>query len=82
MAFLKLVPREYSSGNSINPMGITKVGNSELRCLLYGYQINSDYLTVKHRLCDESYKKAKCSNNIQLISHPLSKRKLAAYTIT
>ncbi|EOV7923820.1 transposase, partial [Escherichia coli] len=30
-----LVPGEYSSGNSIRPRGITKVGNSELRRLLY-----------------------------------------------
>ena len=30
MAFLGLVPGEYSSGNSIRPRGITKVGNSEL----------------------------------------------------
>ena len=59
MAFLGLVPGEYSSGNSIRPRGITKVGNSELRHLLYGYQINSDYLTVKPHLCDESHKKAK-----------------------
>ncbi|ENP6907389.1 IS110 family transposase, partial [Escherichia coli] len=35
MAFLGLVPGEYSSGNSIRPRGITKVGNSELRRLLY-----------------------------------------------
>lgn len=59
MAFLGLVQGEYSSGNSIRPRGITKVGNSELRHLLYGYQINSDYLTVKPHLCDESHKKAK-----------------------
>jgi len=59
MAFLGLVPGEYSSGNSIRPRAITKVGNSELRHLLYGYQINSDYLTVKPHLCDESHKKAK-----------------------
>lgn len=35
MAFLGLVLSEYSSGNSIRPRGITKVGNSELRRLLY-----------------------------------------------
>ncbi len=81
MAFLGLVPGEYSSGNSIRPRGITKVGNSELRHLLYGYQINSDYLTVKPHLCDESHKKAKWSNNIQFIPHSLSKRTLAAYTM-
>ncbi|HEB6950052.1 TPA: IS110 family transposase [Salmonella enterica subsp. enterica serovar Hvittingfoss] len=35
MAFLGLVPGEHSSGGSIRPRGITKVGNSELRRLLY-----------------------------------------------
>ena len=35
MAYLGLVPGEHSSGGSIHQRGITRVGNSELRRLLY-----------------------------------------------
>jgi transposase len=35
MAYLGLVPGEHSSGGSIRKRGITRVGNSELRRLLY-----------------------------------------------
>lgn len=35
MAYLGLIPGEYSSGNSTRSRGITKVGNKEVRRLLY-----------------------------------------------
>jgi transposase len=35
MAYLGLIPGEYSSGSTIRSRGITKTGNSELRRLLY-----------------------------------------------
>jgi transposase len=35
MAYLGLIPGEHSSGNSIRGTGITKVGNKEVRRLLY-----------------------------------------------
>jgi len=35
MAFLGLVPGEYSSGSKVRPRGITKTGNTALRTLLY-----------------------------------------------
>lgn len=35
MAYLGIVPGEFSSGASIRPRGITKTGNSALRALLY-----------------------------------------------
>jgi transposase len=35
MAYLGIVPGEFSSGNSIRPRGITKAGNTALRALLY-----------------------------------------------
>lgn len=35
MAYIGLIPGEYSSGNKIRSRGITKTGNSELRRLLY-----------------------------------------------
>ena len=35
MAFLGLTPGEYSSGPKTRPRGITKRGNSTVRCLLY-----------------------------------------------
>lgn len=35
MAFLGLIPGEYSSGSRIRPRGITKTGNKFLRSLLY-----------------------------------------------
>lgn len=35
MAFLGIVPGEFSSGHSVRPRGITKAGNTALRALLY-----------------------------------------------
>jgi transposase len=35
MAYLGIIPGEFSSGSSIRPRGITKAGNSALRALLY-----------------------------------------------
>lgn len=36
MAFLGLIPDEYSSGGTTRKSGMTKAGNVELRWLLHG----------------------------------------------
>ena len=51
-SFIGLVPREYSSGGSINRMSITKAGNSHLRRLL----IESAHCYCRGRITGKSIK--------------------------